>query len=286
MKADLHVHTTASDGKLTPREIVELAVRKNIDVISITDHDTVEGLGEALAAAVVYPSLSVIPGIEISTDVPSGEVHMLGYFIDFTDKDFLKKLNVMRSSREQRARAMVKKLADLGMPVKWTRVCELAGEGTVGRPHIAEALLEAGYITSFKEAFNKYIGKNGPAYADRFKIFPVDAVQMILAAKGIPVLAHPTFVSDLKALLPTLKKAGLVGMEVYYNNYTDDVIRDLAGLAGKNNLIMTGGTDYHAFGEDAEVMLGEALAPADSVRRLYTMADKYCLGLIEKYSQP
>ncbi len=262
---------------------MELAVEKGMDVISITDHDTVKGIEKVLAAAAQYPALSVIPGIEISTDVPSGEVHMLGYFIDFTDDALLAGLSDMLNSRELRARTMVDKLKNLGMPLKWERVLELAMGGAVGRPHITRALLEAGYITTFDEAFDKYIGKNGPAYASRFKISPVDAVRMIIRAKGLPVLAHPTYVSDLDGLLPDLIDAGLIGMEVYYKDYTEDIIENLAGIASRNNLIMTGGTDYHAFGDDSEVMLGAALAPEDSVRQLYAMADRHCLDLINNY---
>ncbi len=285
MNADLHLHTTASDGRLKPGELIELVAEKGLDVISITDHDTVNGIRDGLTAAVRFPAISLIPGVEISTDVPQGEVHVLGYFIDFTDAEFLSRLEEMRNSRQLRARRMVEKLAELGLPVRWERVHELAGGGAVGRPHIAEAMLEAGYITSFKEAFEKYIGKNGPAYASRFKISPVDAVRMVVQAKGLPVLAHPTFVNDLEGLLPDLIKAGMIGMEVYYKDYAPNTVDDLAAIADRNGLVKTGGTDYHAFGDEEEVVPGGVTVPEESVRRLYEMADKGCLDLIEKYSQ-
>jgi len=164
MGADLHLHTTASDGRLTPTELVQRAAKAGLKVIAITDHDTVDGIPEALAAAKAFPSLTVIPGVELSTDVTGGEVHVLGYFIDYHSQLLREKLALMRDSRETRARKMVEKLGKMGMPLRWERVLELAGEGSIGRPHIAQAMLEAGYIASMKEAFLLYISRTGPAY--------------------------------------------------------------------------------------------------------------------------
>lgn len=274
MKADLHLHTAASDGRLDPQDLIKLAVENGLDVIAITDHDTVGGISPSLIAVENYPSLTVIPGLEISTDVSDGEVHILGYFIDYLDDNLLTKLHEMRNSRELRAQKIISKLHNMNMEIKWQRVKELAQGGSVGRPHIAQALLESGYVDSMREAFDKYISHEGPAYVDRDKMLPVDAVKLIINAKGLPVLAHPTFVNDLERLLPELIEAGLIGMEVYYGKYTPDTIKHLKRISDRYGLISTGGSDYHAFGDNSEAMMGEALAPLQSVNQLFNMAGK------------
>ena len=282
MKADLHLHTTASDGLLEPRDIVALAVRVGLDVIAITDHDTTNGIAPALSAAESFPSLTVVPGVELSTDVPHGEVHVLGYFIDYNSEKLVTSLQELRDSRQGRALKMIAKLLDLGMEIQWQRVEELAQGGSIGRPHLAQALLEAGHIDSLKEAFNKYIGRDGPAYAEREKLLPVEAVKLITDARGLPVLAHPLDIDNLDKLLPELKEAGLVGMEVYYGKYTMDEIGRLRKIADQNSLITTGGSDYHAFGDDSEVMIGQVQPPSQSVKQLFSMADKHSLNLIKQ----
>jgi len=281
MKADLHLHTTASDGRLEPEEIVRLAVEVGLDVIAITDHDTTDGIAPALAAAEAFPSLTVIPGVEINTDVPHGEVHVLGYFINYTDQNLATILQKLRNSREGRAQKMITKLSSLGLDVEWQRVRKLAQGGTVCRPHIAQALFEKGYISSEKEAFDKYIGHNGPAYVAREKLLPVEAVKLIIDAQGLPVLAHPADIDNIAELVPELVAAGLVGIEVYYGRYTQDIIDSLVKIAERHSLVPTGGTDYHAFGDGLEVMIGKALAPSQSVEQLFVLADKRSLELIE-----
>ena len=284
MKADLHLHTTASDGRLEPAEIVRLAVQVGLNVIAVTDHDTIDGITPALTAAEDFPSLTVIPGVEINTDVPHGEVHVLGYFIDYTDRKLAVSLQKLRDSRLERAQKMIAKLGSLGMEIQWQRVQQLAQGGSVGRPHVAQALLEAGHVASFREAFEKYIGHDGPAYVDREKLLPVEAVRLIIDAKGLPVLAHPADIGNLSGLISKLKAAGLVGIEVYYCDYTPDVISRLSRLAEQHQLIPTGGTDYHAFGGSSEVMIGASLAPPQSVEKLFAMADKSSLELIKHRS--
>jgi predicted metal-dependent phosphoesterase TrpH len=283
VKADLHLHTTASDGRLEPKDIVSLAVKVGLDVIAITDHDTIDGIAPALAAAEAFPSLMVIPGVEINTDVPHGEVHILGYFIDYTDQKLAAALQRLRDSREGRAQRMVAKLGKLGMDIELQRVLELAQGGSVGRPHVAQALLEKDYVSSEKEAFDKYIGRNGPAYVERYKLLPVEAVELVVDARGLPVLAHPADIGDLKELVPKLKAAGLIGIEVYYRDYSSEVIAGLLRVAEQYDLVPTGGTDYHAFGDGLEVMIGGALAPAQSVERLLALADKRSLGLLKQH---
>lgn len=285
MRADLHLHTTVSDGRLSPGEIVRLAAETGLDVIAITDHDIVDGIAVALTAAEAFPSLTIIPGVEINTDVPHGEVHVLGYFIDYTDQELAAALQRLRDSRQKRAQKMITKLRSLGMEIEWWRVEELAQDGAVCRPHIALALFEKGYVSSEREAFDKYIGHDGPAYVGREKVLPVEAVKLIIDARGLPVLAHPADIDDLDKLVPELKAAGLIGMEVYYRDYSSDVIAKLLKIAEQYALVPTGGTDYHAFGDASEVMPGGALAPSESVERLFNLADKHCLELLKYHER-
>jgi predicted metal-dependent phosphoesterase TrpH len=283
VKADLHLHTTASDGRLEPKEIVAMAIRVGLDVIAVTDHDTIDGVVPALDAASASHSLRVIPGVEINTDVALGEVHILGYFIDYTDKKLAAMLQKLRDARRERAQKMVAKLSDLGMKIDWQRVSELAQGGTVGRPHISQALFEKGYVRSEKEAFDKYIGHNGPAYVERYKLLPVEVVRLILDAQGLPVLAHPADIADLDELVPKLKAVGLVGLEVYYRDYGSEIVARLAKIAKQYDLITTGGTDYHAFGDSLEVEMGRAISPASSVEQLFALASKRSLELLKQH---
>ncbi|MFC1937730.1 PHP domain-containing protein [Chloroflexota bacterium] len=276
---DLHLHSTASDGLLSPEEIVHRAVELGLNVIALADHDTVEGIPLVLASAGNFPRLTVIPAVETSTDLPRGEAHVLGYFIDYTDPDLLARLESMRDSRRERAQNIIAKLGNLGINIEWERVQEIAGDGSMGRPHIARAMLEKGYIPSIKEAFTSYISRGGVAYAERQKMTPVEAVQLILRAKGLPVLAHPFTMEDPEAMVVELKAAGLIGVEVYYSGYTVGEIGQLVGLAEKYNLIATGGSDYHGQGLANEVMMGAVDVPLESVERLIALAKERGLRL-------
>ncbi|MFC1901133.1 PHP domain-containing protein [Chloroflexota bacterium] len=273
-EVDLHIHSSESDGKYSPADIVCKAAGAGLKVIALADHDTISGIPSALEAAAEFPGLKFIPGVEISTDVPTGEVHMLGYFLDYTHKELLEKLENMRNSRQGRAQEMVKKLADLGMPVEWERVLELAGTGSVGRPHIAQAMLEKGYISTLKEAFNKYMAWGGPAYVKREKLAPSEAMGLILRANGLPVLAHPLTVNDHESLIAELTADGLAGIEAYYGEYADEEIKRLVNLADKHGLIVTGGSDYHGLDDNAEVMLGGAPVPMEAAEKLISLAEE------------
>ena len=164
LRVDLHLHSTASDGRFSPAELVCKAAAEGLAFIALTDHDTVDGIAAALEAAREFPQLRLIPGIEISTDIPEGEVHILGYFIDHTDRNLQAALGKMRNSRWERARRMVAKLEKMGYPLEWERVCEIAGDGTIGRPHIAQAMLERDHIRFFQEAFEKLTPGRRRAY--------------------------------------------------------------------------------------------------------------------------
>ena len=269
---DLHIHTTASDGKFSPEEIVRKAAELGLAVIAICDHDTVDGVAPALKEAGSSTHLKVIPGIEVSTHAPGSEVHVLGYFIDHTDAELQGILATLRNSRRERAQAMTDKLKGLGINVDWHRVEQIAGSGSIGRPHLAQAMLEKGHISSIKEAFTRYIGLGGPAYVERHKITPAEAVALIKRAGGLPVLAHPTTSSNPEALVGQLKKVGLVGMEVFYNGYSDDERNSLARLADKYRLIATGGSDYHGLDDTTETLLGQAGVPQEVAEALFTLA--------------
>lgn len=275
---DLHLHSTVSDGKFSPADIVRKSAERGLTVIALADHDSVDGIAPALAAARAFPRLTVIPCVEISTDVPKGEIHILGYFIDYTDRKLKATLERMRHSRRERADGMVTKLGKLGIHIEWQRVLEIAGSGSIGRPHIAQAMLEKGYIGSIKEAFTKYISRNGPAYIERKKMTPEEAVKLLLRTNGLPVLAHPLTINDRETMVARLKAAGLVGIEAYYNNYTTDEISKLVRLADKHGLITTGGSDYHGLDDNAETMIGGADVPVASAESLIALAKQPAQG--------
>lgn len=278
-RVDLHIHSTASDGSLNPADIVRQAAERGLSAIALADHDTVGGIAPAIEAAKILPKLKVIPAIELSTDVPQGEVHVLGYFIDYADREFQVTLERMRHSRLHRAQGMIAKLKNFGIYIDWERVQEIAGTGSMGRPHIAQAMLEKGYITSFKEAFDKYISRDGPAYVEREKMTPVEAVELLLQVNGLPVLAHPFTANNTEMLIAELKAAGLVGIETYYNGYTADEISRLVSLADKFGLIATGGSDYHGLDATNETMIGGVNVPLESVERLMALAKQRALKL-------
>jgi len=273
-KVDLHIHSTVSDGRLSPAEVIRKSAEAGLTVIALADHDTVDGIILALEAAKTFPWLKVIPGVEISTDVPEGEVHVLGYFIDYGGPELQASLRRMRNSRQERAQRMIAKLKNLGLPIEWERVKEIAGSGSIGRPHLAQAMLEQGYIASIKEAFTKYIAWGGPAYVSREKMTPAEAALLILRANGLPVLAHPLTINNSEAMIIELKAAGLVGIEAYYNGYTAEEINRLVTLAKRHGLIATGGSDYHGLDVSTETMLGGANVPIESAGQLMTLAEQ------------
>jgi len=274
VRFDLHLHTTASDGRLSPEDVVRTAAELGLAVISITDHDSVEGIAPALKAADNHPPLRVIPGVECSTDVPRGEVHVLGYFIDYSNPELVIKLAAFRNSRKVRAQKMIDKLAAMGINIEWNRVEDIAGAGSVGRPHIAQAMLEKGYVPSLKEAFNRYIGREAPAYVEREKMTPEEVVQLITRVGGLAVLAHPADVDDLEHLIPRLQRVGLVGMEVYYNNYPLRTTQYLASLAHKHALVATGGSDFHGMDSATETPIGGVAIPREGVERLFALNER------------
>jgi hypothetical protein len=241
-RIDLHLHSTASDGVYTPTELVQVSIDKGLEFISLTDHDTTDGIPEALNATWGTP-LTVIPGVEISTEANSPfEIHILGYYVNHQYPPLQEKLSQLRESRAERAQKVLDLLAENGCPVSWQRVTGLAGDGSIGRPHIAQAMVEANHVESIEMAFRRYLGRGMPAYVPRFKLLPRQAIALIREAGGVPVLAHPSRVVEH---IPSLVEEGLLGLEVYYNDYLQPEIDFLLGLAEKHDLVVTGGTDYH-----------------------------------------
>ena len=269
---DLHLHTRASDGRLSPRELVNYIYRRGIRYAAITDHDSTEALNEAYDAKEQFSELTLIPGIELSTEVQGGEIHILGYFLKWKNQEFQDILANFRQGRVYRAEGMVSKLDQIGIKLDWQRVLHFAGDGSVGRPHIALSMVEMGYVNSVKEAFDRYLGRDGPAYVGRAKLRPVDAIEMIQSVGGAAVLAHPSWVDNLETNLVPMKDAGLVGMEVHYGNYSPEMIGYLARVAATFDLIPCGGSDYHAMGNQDEALPGNAGPPESTVEQLRASA--------------
>jgi predicted metal-dependent phosphoesterase TrpH len=272
---DLHTHTTASDGTHTPQQLVSRAAKLAVKVIAITDHDSTAGVAEAQAAGARL-GVEVIAGVEINTDVPGAEVHILGYFVDPGHAELNDELARIREGRVGRARKMAETLTAMGAPVRFERILEIAGEGSVGRPHVAQALLEAGHVTSFGDAFAKYIGRDSPAYVERMKFTPMEACRLIRRAGGVPVLAHPVYFDKygkiksgfvLETILIETIAAGLLGIEVYYPNYDAITVEYLLAIARRHSLLVTGGTDFHGMRSN-EPDLGGVYVPRKVIRNL------------------
>ena len=309
MRIDLHVHSTASDGTLSPSEVVREAHARGLCAIALTDHDTMDGVAEALQAGMrlgVDPGVRLLEGIEEVAQVPdlhrgwlvreddeghrvppAGEVHVLGYFPPpegwspeadpaghgagvvgaVIDREFYDLLASRRDSRAERARKMVQRLRELGMPLSYEDVLRQAGDAPVGRPHIARALLEAGYVESVKEAFDRWLHRGGPAYVPREKLSPAEAVQAIIDAGGVPVLAHPGRI-DGQWVIQELIDAGLEGLECYYPEHTPEQTERYLGLAREHGLVVTGGTDYHGPRSPHDADLGSLPVPPEAVEQL------------------
>ena len=264
-KIDLHLHTTRSDGHLTPTELVRLLVAQGVTIAAITDHDSTEGLDEAFDEAARHPSLRLIAGIEMSADHPQGEgdLHLLGYFLRYHNESFQDQLRQFREGRTDGAKMMVDKLAQLGLPVDWERVREIAADASIGRPHIAQAMAERGYISSPREAFNGYLEDGGKAYIARPHISFEGAVKLINSVGGVAVLAHPLYAKNYAELIPALPAMGVVGMEVHYAEFSPERRANLARLAAQYHLLPCGGSDYHAVGTPAEHLPGSAGPPIE-----------------------
>jgi 3',5'-nucleoside bisphosphate phosphatase len=243
-RVDLHTHTTASDGTLSPRDLVLEAVRRGVTVLAITDHDSTSGLAEAMDEARLHPPLEIVPGLEINCDVEGAEIHVLGYFVDHAAPWFQVFLTEQRAERVARVHRIAERLADLGMPIDPAEVFAIVKEGSAGRPHVAQVMVDRGYVKSVREAFDKYLKAGAPANVPRRRLTPGEAVAVIRKAGGVPVLAHPGL-ADRDELIPALVGAGLMGIEAYYGEHSAEQTRAYLDLCRRFDLVPTGGSDYH-----------------------------------------
>lgn len=251
---DLHIHSTASDGSLAPLEILALAQESGVSAISLTDHDSIDGIKEILDNQYQY-TVEFITGVEISCEPPKefkdlGSIHLLGYGFSIYDRNLNRILDRAKQSREQRNPKIIQKLNDSGMAITLEEVTARFGADQTGRPHIAEMMVEKGYVSSFREAFDLWLGKGKPAHVDKYKISCKDAVQAVLDAGGIPVLAHPGLLEfsstdGLSRFLDILTRYGLMGMEVFYTDHDPDQTAYYQDMAREKKLLMTGGSDFH-----------------------------------------
>ena len=245
---DLHVHSVYSDGSYTPAELLSMAEDRGITALALTDHDTVGGVPELLELA-EKSVVEVVPGIELSAECRRGTMHILGYFIDHTCDILLDKIEKVRTGRAERNLEILKRLNKLGFVLMWSDVVESAGCDVVGRPHFADALMKRGHIKSRKEAFDILLGKGKAAYVERYRYTAVECIELIHAAGGMAVLAHPATIQmpddQLKGLIRGLKQCGLGGLEVYYAEHKPENIRKFKRWADELELLCTGGTDFH-----------------------------------------
>lgn len=248
---DLHVHSNKSDGSLTPTELVHLAVEKGLSAFALTDHDTTDGLDEAITAARTYADgrLEVIPGIEFSTEYEGKDIHIVGLYIDYKAPFFVEHIKAFVDSRIQRNRKMCANLQEAGIDISYEKLMAAFPGSVITRGHYAKYLLEHGYVKSMPEAFDRYVGDYAKYFVPREKVTPEQAVELILKAGGLPILAHPILyhMSDarLDTLVKTLKKAGLVGIEAIYSTYSIADERQIRRLATKYELCLSGGSDFH-----------------------------------------
>lgn len=272
LPVDLHAHSLRSDGALEPAELVRQAAARGVRTLALSDHDTLAGVVEAIAEG-ERSAVRIIPATELNTESEWGDVHILGYFLDPADAELEERLRWLRDHRGRRIELMVERLNDLGYRLSLDRVVEIAKGGALGRPHLAQALFEAGHVPSYDAAFDTLIAKGAPAYVARVGLTPIEAVGLVRKHGGIPSLAHPRSVRDLPRLLPQLIAAGLGGIECYYasndpgiDHSPADTARYLE-LSRTHDLVPTGGSDFHGRGEHGK-QLGGVYVPTSSVERL------------------
>jgi predicted metal-dependent phosphoesterase TrpH len=265
---DLHTHSIASDGALTPTELIARAAERGVRIQALADHDTLLGVAEAVAEG-EHRGVRVIPATELNTESEWGDVHVLAYFVDPHDSALEERLRWLRENRGRRIELMVERLNALGHSVSLDRVREIARGGSLGRPHLAQALFEAGHVPTYDSAFDTLISKDAPAYVSRVGLAPLEAVALVRKHGGVPSLAHPGTVVDLERLLPQLVDAGLVGMECYYPSHTPEFTAQCLRLSVRYQLVPTGGSDFHGRGDHGSD-LGGVFVPPECIASLET----------------
>lgn len=262
--ADLHLHTLFSDGTYSAQELIAQATRHGLSAIAVVDHDTVGGI-ESAANAAEGKGIEVLPGIELTSEYDGLEIHILGYLIDYKRADLLERLDFLRNNRIERVYKIVARLEDMGVRLDVQSIFDLAKNGSVGRLHVARAMLKEGLVDSVQEAFRRYIGDKCPAYIAGFRFSPQEAIEVIKDTGGIPVLAHP-YILGRDDLIPQFVNCGLMGLEVYYPEHSQSMVNFYLDIAKKFNLLVTGGSDCHGYAK-AEIQIGSVKIP-------YALVDK------------
>ncbi len=272
---DFHLHTTASDGVHPPAAVVRMAAERGLRHIAVTDHDTTGGLAEAAEAAKAQ-GLQLVPGIELSTDLGKADIHLLGFGLDVGAKPLQEFLAWQREGRLGRTRRIVEILAEHDMPLDISRVFEIAGDATVGRPHVAQALVERGYVGSVQEAFDIWLGNGKPADVDRPKLPPAEAIAMVHDHGGLVFIAHPVFIADdYEPALDQLRDWGADGVETFYKNYDEETVERHRQYAVRHGLATSGGSDYHGLGNPDDREIGDIPFPDDEVRRFLAVLEEH-----------
>ncbi|MEW6701794.1 MAG: PHP domain-containing protein [Bacteroidota bacterium] len=271
LKIDLHTHTTYSDGAHSPVEVVQKAYDRGLDIISITDHDSVNGIKEALTFGKNL-GIEIITGLEISTDVDDKEIHLLAYFIDIENEELLKYLSFFRDERMHRAKRMVQKLRNLGLPITMDDVLSKAENSAIGRPHIAYAMVDRGIVKNYQEAFEKYIGNNCPAFERKIHISPQSALKLIGDAGGISFIAHPGYMKE--HLLISLIKAGVDGIECVHPSHSENQVKFYRGIVSEYCLLESGGSDFHGGKKADDENLGKFFIGQNQLEAMRKMLHK------------
>ncbi len=267
---DLHIHTNCSDGLLSPEEVVRKAKEFGLVAIGIADHDSVSGIERAQSVGSAI-GIEIVPAVELSCIHNNLDIHILGYYLDYQNQELLDFLSSVQKQRLERAKRIVGKLSEQGIKIDVSRVLELSAGASVGRPHIAQALLEEGYVNSFNEAFWKFIGYHCPAYVAKMEISPEEAIKLIKKFSGIPILAHPGSYHS-EELIYHLIEAGVVGLEVWHPEHTQNLADHYWEICQKNGLLVTGGSDCHG-GRKGKLFMGEVKVP---YRYLTELKDNKC----------
>jgi len=277
---DLHLHSTFSDGSLSPEQLAREAKKANLSAIALTDHDSVSGVALFLEAC-TRENIRGIPGVEISVDYPHGTMHILGYFIDYNSKELNVHIEKLKAGRAARNADILKKINNLGISLTMAEVASFAGEGNVGRLHFAQALVARGYVGSNQDAFDRYLAKGKSGYVERQRLKPRGGVEMILNAGGLAVLSHPFTIElpppALEKLVGELASAGLQGIEVYYPQHNPNLVKRYLALAQRFNLVTTGGTDFHGKAMP-DIKIGRGFGALNVPDNVLTELDKRRMG--------
>ena len=266
-KVDLHLHTTASDGSFTPKELVVEAEEKGLAVIAVTDHDTVAGVEPALEAS-ENREIKVIPGIEFTTYVDGQRVDILGYNLNYKNQDLLNIIDKLQNARQIRAQKILDKLSQFDINLDFNKLQDLAGDTGIGRPHIARLMVQEGYVDNMQHAFDDYLEDGGPAYVPKYKLTPQEAVELITGAEGKVVLAHPGEIKNRELVKRLIQIEGLNGIEAYYSKHTKEQTQYYLNLAEKNDLFVTGGSDCHGPANEDKYLIGTVDIPSQVVNNI------------------